>query len=94
MLGYNIEVQYDVVADPDINDTDNLLPVMCPTCRQEHWVPYLSVKEPTSGYAHREFLLECHQCGMLINREKLAVARFALTLLLFMKQQIYMVGTQ
>ncbi|KAK9894180.1 hypothetical protein P389DRAFT_104245 [Cystobasidium minutum MCA 4210] len=94
VLGYNIDVLYEVVPDPDINDTDNLLPVMCPTCRQEHWVPYLSLKEPTSGYAHRDFLLECNQCGMLINRQKLAVARFALTLLLFMKQQIYLVGTQ
>lgn len=94
VLGYNIEVSYEVLPDPSINDTDHILPIMCPMCRQEHWVPYLSIKEPTSGYAHRDFCLECRQCGMLVNRERLSVARFALTLLLFMKQQIYMTGTQ
>lgn len=63
-------------------------------CRQEHWVPYLSLKEPTSGYAHRDFRLECRSCGLLITREKLSVARFALTILLYMRQNIYITGTQ
>ena len=93
-VGYALDVDFNLVPDAGIADVNNVHPVVCPKCQFVEYAPYVSLREPTRGYAHRNFSITCRQCEMVINREALSVARFSLTLLLYMKQSVYLAGTQ
>lgn len=97
--GYNVDISFSLL--PDVSDADpestfdDLFPVVCPRCQLIAYVPFLSVKgDRKRGYAHKEFEVECRQCGLMITREKLSMARFAMALLVYVKHNIYLSGTQ
>lgn len=93
-VGYSLDIDFKLVPDAGLGDFDNVHPVVCPRCQFVEYAPFLSITHPTSGYAHREFEVECRQCQLKVTREKLSMARFCLTLFLYAKQSVHMAGTQ
>ena len=93
-VGYSLDIDLKLVPDAGMDDFNNVHPVVCPRCQFSEYVPFLSIRTPSAGYAHRDFQVECRQCQLQITREKLSMARFCLTLFLYAKQAVSLSGTQ
>lgn len=93
VIGYALDVDLDLKADATLADWNNVQPVTCPRCYFVDYVPYLSLEDPTKGYAHRHFSTSCRECNQNITREVLAVARFALSLLFYIQEGMPLSGT-
>lgn len=94
VIGYSLDIDFNLTPDATISDFNNVQPVPCPACEFVEYVAYLSLDDPTKGYAHKNFATSCRQCNLELTREVLAVGRFALTLLLYMRAKVYLNGTK
>ena len=93
-LGYRLDIDFNFIPDAPMNEIDHVQGIVCPNCQFVEYVPNVSIRKPTRGYAHKDFYIECRECTLPISRESLSVARFAINLLLYFKENFYLSGTR